>query len=346
MTGKNKKIAVVLKDDSCGLGMIPLLGLSCKDRTEKAITAAGFYLKEEFFKEDNFDAVIVLENCYPLLKGEDFLSLSEYYFVNSMRSMKFFGGYVLSLKNYSNKNYKAEIEKIFFTANAVKLGCETFGEVIKFLKLQINEKHIKNSVIIIDKENTYIDENVIIGKNTTIYPNCFIKNNTVIGKDCLIFNSTIDNSEIEDNVNINSSTLNNCKVSSFAKIGPYAYLRPNAQIGQNCKIGDFVEIKNAKIDNNTKISHLTYVGDADVGKDCNIGCGVVFCNYDGKKKYHTNVDDNVFIGSNCNLIAPLNIESGCFIAAGTTVTDDLEKDSFCIGRSRQTVKPKKTKELT
>ncbi|MCL1901854.1 MAG: hypothetical protein FWG51_05620, partial [Firmicutes bacterium] len=288
--------------------------------------------------------VIVLENCYPLLQREDFLSLSEYFFVNSMHSMKFFGGFVLSLQNFIDKNYRAEIEKIFFTANAVKLGYDTFGEIIKYLKLNINEKHLGNCVILIDKENTYIDENVIIGKNTIIYPNCFIKNDTIIGNDCLIFNSAIDNCKIEDNVNINSSTLNDCKVQSFSKIGPFAYLRPGAEIGQNCKIGDFVEIKNAKIDSNTKISHLTYVGDADVGKDCNIGCGVVFCNYDGRKKYHTDVGDNVFIGSNSNLIAPINIESGCFIAAGTTVTDDLKKDSFCIGRSRQTVKPRKQKD--
>jgi len=285
-----------------------------------------------------------LENCYPLLQSEDFLSLAEYFFVNSMHSVKFFGGYILSLKNFLNKNFKAEIEKLFFTANAIKLSCETFSEIIKTLKQKINERHIKNGVLLIDKENTYIDETVEIGKNTIIYPNCLIKNNTAIGKDCLIFNSLIDNSKIEDNVTINSCTLDNCKVCAFSKIGPYAYLRPGAKIGQNCKIGDFVEIKNSKIGNNTKISHLTYVGDADVGKDCNIGCGAVFCNYDGFKKHHTEVSDNVFIGSNCNLIAPLNIESGCFIAAGTTVTDDLKKDSFCIGRSRQTVKPKKTKE--
>ena len=344
MTEKNKNIAVVLKDDCDNLGNIPLLGLSCKERIEKAVVSAGFSLKSEFLEGDNFDAVIVLDNCYPLLQREDFLSLSEYYFVNSKHAMKFFGGFVLSLKNFLEENYKAEIEKIFFTANAVKLSYDTFGEIIRFLKLKINEKHIKNGVILVDKENTYIDENVIIGKNTIIYPNCFIKNNTIIGNDCLIFNSAIDNCKIEDNATIDSSALKSCIVSDFTKIGPFAYLRPGAKIGQNCKIGDFVEIKNAEIDNNTKISHLTYIGDADVGKDCNIGCGVVFCNYDGKRKYQTNVGDNVFIGSNCNLIAPLNIESGCFIAAGTTVTDDLKKDSFCIGRSRQTVKPKKTKE--
>jgi len=344
MVDRNKKIAVVLKDDCNGLSNIPLLGISSKERTETAVLNAGFVLRKEISFEDNFDAVIVLENCYPLLKSEDFLSLAEYYFVNSMHPMKFFGGYIISLKNFLSQNYKAEIEKIFFTANAVKLSHDTFSEIIKILKLKINEKHIKNGVLLIDKENTCIDENVIIGKDTIIYPNCFIKNGTVIGKDCQIFNSLIDNSEIEDNVTVNNSTLNNCKVSSFSKIGPYAYLRPGAQVGENCKVGDFVEIKNAKIGNNTKVSHLTYIGDADVGKDCNIGCGVVFCNYDGKKKHHTNVEDNVFIGSNCNLIAPLNIESGCFIAAGTTVTDDLTKDSFCIGRSRQTVKPKKTKE--
>lgn len=208
------------------------------------------------------------------------------------------------------------------------------------------EKYIELGVEIRDVASTYIDDGVVIGAGTVIYPNNHLLGNTVIGKNVVIMpNNIITDSEIADNTEITASVLKSAKVGVGTKVGPNAYLRPNAVIGENCRIGDFVEIKNSNIGNGTKISHLTYVGDADVGKTCNIGCGVVFVNYDGKNKYRSAVGNNCFIGSNCNLVAPVTVEDNCFIAAGTTVTKDYSKDSFVIGRVRDAENEKLAKKF-
>ena len=160
-----------------------------------------------------------------------------------------------------------------------------------------------------------------------IMPNCYIKN-------CTIGNGTVFNySQAEDAV-----------VGNRVSVGPFARLRPKAIIGDNAKIGNFVEIKNAVVGEGSKVSHLAYVGDADIGKNCNIGCGAIFVNYNGKVKNRTIVGDNCFIGSNCNVIAPVKIESDCYICAGTTVTEDLNSDDFVIGRVRQQVKENRAHE--
>ena len=165
----------------------------------------------------------------------------------------------------------------------------------------------------------------------------FIKNSVVKGK--LKGINIIENSRIEEGVEIISSHIFDSVVGENTKIGPNAHLRPNSKIGKNCRIGNFVEIKNSVVGDNTKIAHLTYVGDAKIGKGCNIGCGVVFVNYNGKEKNEIVIGNNVFIGSNCNLIAPLNIPDNVYICAGTTVTQNLNEYDFVIGRSREVIKP-------
>ena len=193
---------------------------------------------------------------------------------------------------------------------------------------------------LMDEKSIFIGDNVTIGNNVTIYENNRIEGNSVIGDNTILLpNNYIIDTIIEDNVTFNYSQSDKAVVKSGANIGPFARLRPNAVIGKNCKIGNFVEIKNATLDDNTKVSHLAYVGDANVGKNCNIGCGVIFVNYNGKVKNKTIVEDNCFIGSNCNLIAPLKIEKNSFICAGTTVTEDTNNDDFVIGRCRQQNKP-------
>ncbi|MDR0520010.1 MAG: UDP-N-acetylglucosamine diphosphorylase [Clostridiales Family XIII bacterium] len=199
----------------------------------------------------------------------------------------------------------------------------------------------------------FIDADVSIGEGTYIGAGVEIRAGAVIGKDCTIEksgtvisstvgdgcligqNSHLAGSEIGNNVKIIQSTIADSKVGSETSIGPFANIRPNSDIGEGCRIGNFVEIKNSSIGDGTKVSHLTYVGDADVGMDTNIGCGVVFVNYDGKEKHRTKVGDGAFIGCNVNLIAPVSVERSAYIAAGTTVTRGVPEGSLSVGRPQE-----------
>ncbi len=195
------------------------------------------------------------------------------------------------------------------------------------------------SVKILDKKSVFIDKTVKIGNNVTIYENNRIEGDTEIGDGTVIMpNCYIKNCKIGKGVTFNYSQAEDAIVGDNVSVGPFARLRPKADIRENAKIGNFVEIKNAVIGAGTKVSHLAYVGDATVGKNCNIGCGAIFVNYNGKAKNKTIVGDNCFIGSNCNLIAPVNIQSDSYICAGTTVTEDVKTDDFVIGRVRQEIK--------
>ena len=209
----------------------------------------------------------------------------------------------------------------------------------EIMRRRINEAHMVNGVTIIDTNSTYIESDVEIGNDTIIYPGVMLKGNTKIGSNCVIeMNSAIENSIIGDNTEVKNSTIIDSVVGENTTVGPYAYLRPNSNIGNNVKIGDFVEVKNATIEDNSKASHLSYIGDAHVGKDVNIGCGVVFVNYDGKNKFKSVVKDGAFIGSNSNLVAPVIVEEDGYIATGSTITNDVPKGALAIARERQVVK--------
>ncbi|WP_127848447.1 bifunctional UDP-N-acetylglucosamine diphosphorylase/glucosamine-1-phosphate N-acetyltransferase GlmU [Lacticaseibacillus hulanensis] len=209
----------------------------------------------------------------------------------------------------------------------------------KVMRKRINEEHMRNGVTIIDPENTYIDVDVKIGNDTIIEPGVYLKGNTVIGSDCVIgSNTVIDNSTIEDGVHTLSSTIEDSIMHKGSNIGPNSHLRPKSDIGEDVHIGNFCEVKNAKLGARTKVGHLSYVGDATLGSDINIGCGVVFVNYDGVHKFHTNVGDKAFIGSNANIVAPVDIADHSFVAAGSTITKDVPFHAMGIARERQTNK--------
>ena len=197
-----------------------------------------------------------------------------------------------------------------------------------------------SGVNLIDANSTYIDSSVKIGKNVTIYPNNYILGNTVIGDNCTImpFN-IISNCKIGNGVKISFSQLEESEVKNNVTIGPFAQLRPGSTIDEKCKVGNFVEIKNATLSNGTKASHLAYIGDAQIGSNCNIGCGSIFVNYNGSEKFKTKVGNNCFIGSNANIIAPVNIADNSYICAGSTLTIDTNENDFVIARVRETVKP-------
>lgn len=198
-------------------------------------------------------------------------------------------------------------------------------------------------MILIDKNTTYISPEAQIAEDVVIYSNNNIIGNTVIGKGTVIMpNCIITDSIIGENAKVTAAVMEEARVGDNTTVGPFAYLRKGACVGNHCRIGDFVEIKNSVIGDYTKASHLAYVGDVTIGERCNVGCGVIFVNYDGKTKHRSTVEDNCFIGSNCNIIAPVTLRENSYIAAGTTVTDETPNDSFVIGRSRQIVKESKT----
>lgn len=206
----------------------------------------------------------------------------------------------------------------------------------QILKRRINEKHMENGVTIIDPFNTYIGIDVEIGKDTIIYPGNFIEGKTVIKEGCILYpNSRIKDSIIEKWVTIQSSVILESHVGEETTVGPFAYLRPETKIGKHARIGDFVEIKKSTIGDNTKVSHLTYIGDAEVGTGCNFGCGTVVVNYDGKAKYKTIIGDNAFIGCNTNLVSPVEVKDNSYIAAGSTITKEVPEGSLAIARARQ-----------
>ena len=214
------------------------------------------------------------------------------------------------------------------------------AQATKTMQRRINEQHMRDGVSFIDPDTAYIDADVKIGNDTVIEGNVVIKGNTEIGSDCYITSgSRIVDSKIGNNITVTSSTVEEAEMDDNTDIGPNSHLRPKAIIRKGAHIGNFVEIKKAEIGENTKVGHLTYVGDATLGKDINIGCGTIFSNYDGVKKFHTNVGDHAFIGAGSTLIAPINVADHAFIAADTTVTKDVNKYDMAIGRGRQVNKP-------
>ncbi len=195
-------------------------------------------------------------------------------------------------------------------------------------------------VDILITDGVIISPDVQIGAGSRILPGTIITGTSVIGEDCVIGpNSRIMQSEIGSGSVINQSQIDCSVVGSGVRIGPFAQLRPNCKIADGVKIGNFVEIKNTAIGKGSSTAHLTYLGDSDIGAGVNIGCGVVTVNYDGQNKYRTTVEDGAFVGCNSNLIAPVTVGSGGYVAAGTTVTEDVPPQALTIGRARQTTKP-------
>lgn len=246
------------------------------------------------------------------------------------------------LKDLSNRKieyYVIKDNKLLYIDNFYKLN-----QVESSLRKKINESHLSNNVYL---ENS---DTITIGPEVILDPNCIIRSGSVIlGKSKIHTgaiigpNSEVIDSNIEENASVLHSVVKESFVGKNAKIGPFTHLRMNSRIGDNDRIGNFVEIKNSKIGEKTNISHLTYVGDTDCGRGVNFGCGVVTVNYDGKNKFRTTIGDNVFIGCNSNLIAPITLKNGSFIAAGSTITEDLDEDDFAIARCKQDTKKKYAK---
>lgn len=210
------------------------------------------------------------------------------------------------------------------------------SEAERLMRERINRKHMKNGVTLIDPMTTYIESEVEIGNDTVIEPGVYLKGQTVIGNNTTVgAHSVISNSKIGDNVIITSSTIEDSIMGNHTDIGPNSHLRPNTELKEHVHVGNFVEVKNSVVGEKTKIGHLTYVGDAKLGKEINIGCGTVFVNYDGQEKHQTIIGDHSFVGCNTNLVAPVTLDAHSYIAAGSTITEDVPSYALAIARARQ-----------
>lgn len=214
------------------------------------------------------------------------------------------------------------------------------GEAERLMRLRINAYHQVNGVTLIDPAGTYIEAGVTIGADTVIYPGTVLRGRTSIGEDCAIGPQTeLTDTIVGNGTKIRQTVSEGTQIGAECNIGPFAYLRPGTRLADHVKIGDFVEIKNSAIGEHSKVPHLSYVGDAVVGSNVNIGCGAITANYDGYNKSKTEIGDNVFIGSNANLIAPIKIGKGAYVVAGSTITQNVADNDLAIARERQVNKP-------
>ncbi|MFM9281707.1 bifunctional UDP-N-acetylglucosamine diphosphorylase/glucosamine-1-phosphate N-acetyltransferase GlmU [Paenibacillus jiagnxiensis] len=210
------------------------------------------------------------------------------------------------------------------------------SEAERLMRERIVRRHMLNGVTVIDPSSTYIGSDVVIGSDTVLYPGTVLSGSTQIAEDCTIGpNAELTDTIVQSGAEIKYSVLAEAEVGENTSVGPFAYLRPGAKLGNDVKIGDFVEVKNATIDDHSKVSHLSYIGDARVGKHVNIGCGAITVNYDGYNKSITEIEDHAFVGSNVNLIAPVKIGQGAYVVAGSTITKDVPDNDMAIARTRQ-----------
>ena len=271
--------------------------------------------------------------CYCFDASELFVALKqvradneqgEYYLTDVLEIMQSSGQAVVT-------SFTADFEAVQGINNRLQLA-----EAEKILQRRIQRRLMESGVTIIAPETTFIGSEVRIGQDTIIYPFTIIEGKTVIGQDCKIGpGARIKDSIIGDMVEIDSSVVISSTIGDRVTIGPFAYLRPETKLARGVKVGDFVEIKKSIIGENSKVPHLSYVGDSNIGKNVNIGAGTITCNYDGVNKHRTVIEDNAFIGSNTNLVAPLTIGRGAKTGAGSTITKDVPEGVLAVEREKQ-----------
>ena len=214
------------------------------------------------------------------------------------------------------------------------------AEAVSYMQNRINTKHMLNGVRMVAPSAVYIDDTVELEPGVIIYPGVILEGNCKISAHVTVgAHSHLKNATVGNGATIQQSVVMDAIIGAGTSVGPFAYLRQGVQVGEKCRIGNFVEIKNSNIGDGTKAAHLAYIGDADVGKNVNYSCGAITANYDGKNKHRTMIGDNAFVGSNANLIAPVKIGDDAFVAAGSTITNDLQSGSLGIARARQVEKP-------
>ncbi len=352
-----KILGVLLCDSETAYSSLPLLGKPCAGYMKDAMLAAGAdadALEQEELSPAAFDVALLAAEQTPCvtglsavvrLAGDGPCALltaqgTPLAFALPARELSVFAQ-PLTMKLLLEE-YGCDMQTLYAECGEDGIAvadAESYAAACGCLRGRINRRHMQAGVIILDPERTVIETDVQIGGGTMIYPNNLLQGRTKIGECCTLYpGSRMSDAVIGDHATVENSVLIQCSVGSHTTVGPFAYLRPQAVIGDHCRIGDFVEIKNSNIGDETKISHLTYVGDGDLGKHINLGCGVVFSNYDGKQKHRTVVEDNAFIGCNVNLIPPVRVGRDAYVAAGSTVDQDVPEDALFISRPQGVIK--------
>lgn len=284
--------------------------------------------------QNGFEFTLILNSPAPLLSEQYLVALAKKIKQKEIKKVSFEVGELVSKTGSETVRLDALETSVVTNQNKCLIERKLYE--------QIALSWLLNGVNILSTDNVYIDSTVRLEEGCTIYPFSILKGRSVIKRNAVLLgNNYILNSEIGENVKITSSYIYDSTIGNNSTVGPFAHIRLGSVIGENVRVGDFVEIKNSVLHNGVKSAHLTYVGDAEIGENTNIGCGTVFCNYDGVNKHHTTVGKNVFVGANTNLIAPLSVGNNSFIAGGSTITEDIPEFTFAIGRERQVNKKRK-----
>ena len=268
----------------------------------------------------------VLKKYLPQIKNEN--QQNEYYFTDIVSLCKEDGGIVSAIKGGSHVAEGVNDQQQLANAS---------GSIFK----RKAEALMAEGVILVDPSNTYIEDDVSVASGTVIYPGVYIKGKTTIGSHCVIEpNCFVEKAEIGNSVILKAgSYIVESKVGDQSSIGPYAHLRPQTELGKECKVGNFVELKKTTFGNGSKASHLAYLGDTEVGDNVNFGCGAITVNYAlDKKKYKTIIGNDCFVGSDCQLIAPVKLGDGAMIGAGTAVSKDIPAGALAVGRPKTIIK--------
>lgn len=242
---------------------------------------------------------------------------------------------VLSILRKEKQKINASIAENFEDTLGIN-SREQLANAEKIIRQRKNKELMMQGVTLMDPDTTYVDVDVEIGQDTVIYPSTWIEGNSKIGEGCKIGpNSHLQNTIMGDNVEAMFVFTEDCQIANDVKIGPYVHIRPNSVLADKVKVGNFVEVKNSTIGEGSKLPHLSYIGDTDMGSGVNMGCGTITVNYDGKNKFRTTIGDDCFIGCNSNLVAPVTINNGAYVGAGSTITKEVPENALAIARERQ-----------
>lgn len=317
----------LLSQPICGRNMGEWVAQATAPFKTKTITVSPnddiITLFKNHLTESTFTVITYID--MPMLSTQDIIDAVDYCLHKNVPAVKLPRGWVFNTALVAESENFPITEFTAADPNAymVAFNNTQIAKIRSAMQERINQQHLKNGVILIDPNHTYIDADVQIDKDVTIEPNVHLCGKTVIHTGTVVF----DGCRIEDTI-----------IGQNCQIGPNAHLRPNSSIGNQCRIGNYVEIKRSRIGDGTKVAHMTYVGDSTLGQNCNVGCGVIFCNYNGKTKSNCLVGDHAFIGSNSCLVAPLQIGSDAYIAAGSVITENLPAQALGIARARQAIK--------